>query len=407
MRSAGRPLGRRAHARRPHAARRRAPARARERAAADPALARRAAGGDRARRSTISCGARRTSADDAAALDALAPAYLRCSRASAAAAIRRATASLSFDEFTAIYPVGTSPPTPRGAGARSRSTRPRVGARSPPTSAASPPTTSRSTTPTATRRGCRTCTSATTMHNSIHTPWWKMGPEDAKFLPAGVAASHPRQPRRQTVLAPLAALARPDVARLHPPEYRPHRRAPPDPAGRERPPLRGRRLPRALGALRRLRHRRRPDARGDGRPLLHRLLADRREAGSPAGEKRAPRLLRLALRRRPRVGRRPRRLSRRPRRRASSAATPAKAGATPGCALREADYQPETVQFYRLVDIPFARELRQVGVHDPATVLFDRRASAADRGQKASVQVLRATLETDAPSRPTKRRRGQ
>src|SRR5262249_40696005 len=30
--------------------------------------------------------------------------------------------------------------------------------------------------------------------------------------------------------------------------------------------------------------------------------------------------------------------------------------------LYEADSQPETVQFYRLVDIPFARELRKVGV---------------------------------------------
>jgi hypothetical protein len=34
-------------------------------------------------------------------------------------------------------------------------------------------------------------------------------------------------------------------------------------------------------------------------------------------------------------------------------------------ALREAAYEPERVQFYRLVDIPFARELRKVGVHTP------------------------------------------
>jgi hypothetical protein len=33
--------------------------------------------------------------------------------------------------------------------------------------------------------------------------------------------------------------------------------------------------------------------------------------------------------------------------------------------LREAAYEPERVQFYRLVDIPFARELRKVGVHTP------------------------------------------
>ena len=33
--------------------------------------------------------------------------------------------------------------------------------------------------------------------------------------------------------------------------------------------------------------------------------------------------------------------------------------------LREAAYEPERVQFYRLVDIPFARALRQVSVHHP------------------------------------------
>lgn len=33
--------------------------------------------------------------------------------------------------------------------------------------------------------------------------------------------------------------------------------------------------------------------------------------------------------------------------------------------LREADYEPEKIQFYRMVDIPFARELRQVAVHHP------------------------------------------
>ena len=93
-------------------------------------------------------------------------------------------------------------------------------------------------------------------------------------LPAGgVAERGPRQPRRQAVPLSLAALARADVARLHAPERRPHRRAAPDPAGRDRAPLRRRRLLQPVGALRRLRHRRRPHARGDGRPLLHRLLA--------------------------------------------------------------------------------------------------------------------------------------
>jgi hypothetical protein len=34
-------------------------------------------------------------------------------------------------------------------------------------------------------------------------------------------------------------------------------------------------------------------------------------------------------------------------------------------ALREAAYEPERVQFYRLVDVPFARELRKVSVYHP------------------------------------------
>jgi len=34
-------------------------------------------------------------------------------------------------------------------------------------------------------------------------------------------------------------------------------------------------------------------------------------------------------------------------------------------ALREANYEPEKIQFYRLVSIPFARELRKVGLHHP------------------------------------------
>jgi hypothetical protein len=33
--------------------------------------------------------------------------------------------------------------------------------------------------------------------------------------------------------------------------------------------------------------------------------------------------------------------------------------------LHEADYEPEKIQFYRLVDIPFARELRKVGLRHP------------------------------------------
>ncbi|MEO6028288.1 MAG: hypothetical protein ABIR79_15600 [Candidatus Binatia bacterium] len=54
-------------------------------------------------------------------------------------------------------------------------------------------------------------------------------------------------------------------------------------------------------------------------------------------------------------------------------------------ALREADYQPETVQFYRMVDIPFARALRQVGLHAPAADFFQRREAATTKGLHAAV----------------------
>jgi hypothetical protein len=44
----------------------------------------------------------------------------------------------------------------------------------------------------------------------------------------------------------------------------------------------------------------------------------------------------------------------------------AKDGATyDGLALYEAAYEPEKFQMYKLVDIPFARALRKVGVHHP------------------------------------------
>ena len=49
-------------------------------------------------------------------------------------------------------------------------------------------------------------------------------------------------------------------------------------------------------------------------------------------------------------------------------------------ALREAAYEPERVQFYRLVDIPFARELRKVSVEHP----FPGLALAASAPEHAS-----------------------
>jgi hypothetical protein len=68
--------------------------------------------------------------------------------------------------------------------------------------------------------------------------------------------------------------------------------------------------------------------------------------------------------------------------------------------LREADYQTETVQFYRLIDIPFARALRQVGVDQPAPALLESR-------QAASAQVMRATIDADGPARPARKRRAR
>ena len=66
--------------------------------------------------------------------------------------------------------------------------------------------------------------------------------------------------------------------------------------------------------------------------------------------------------------------------------------------LREADYQPETVQFYRLIDIPFARALRQVGVDQPADELFTR-------PQSAKASVMRATIGSDVARARRSRRR--
>ncbi len=69
--------------------------------------------------------------------------------------------------------------------------------------------------------------------------------------------------------------------------------------------------------------------------------------------------------------------------------------------LREADYQPETVQFYRMVDIPFARALRQVCVDEPEPDAL-KRSSEGDR-REAKIQVLRATSD-EAPRRARRRR---
>ena len=70
--------------------------------------------------------------------------------------------------------------------------------------------------------------------------------------------------------------------------------------------------------------------------------------------------------------------------------------------LREADYQPETVQFYRMVDIPFARALRQVSVDQPEPDALERSADGDRR--EAKIQVLKATTDGEVPRRARRRR---
>ena len=57
--------------------------------------------------------------------------------------------------------------------------------------------------------------------------------------------------------------------------------------------------------------------------------------------------------------------------------------------LREANYQTEKIQFYRLVDIPFARELRKVSVHHPL--------AAADARPLCTQNVLRCKTGVASP----------
>ena len=65
-------------------------------------------------------------------------------------------------------------------------------------------------------------------------------------------------------------------------------------------------------------------------------------------------------------------------------------------ALREADYETEKIQFYRSVDISFARELRKVGLHHPFPATLARLSclKSTSRSQKTvaspSLQPLTA-----------------
>jgi len=55
--------------------------------------------------------------------------------------------------------------------------------------------------------------------------------------------------------------------------------------------------------------------------------------------------------------------------------------------LREADYEPEKIQFYRFVDVAFARELRKISVHHPFPNSLAQ-LSAPQRGKQGSAATL-------------------
>jgi hypothetical protein len=221
-----------------------------------------------------------------------------------------------------------------------------------------------------------------TMHNAIHTPWWKMGPQDAKFLPAAwrnvTSGSRDGQPfrklwllsrgpmshgcthlntghiaeLRQMLPADSNALYDVDVFLTRSEDYDVF-----DIDGDLAPEVIGVRYFIAYSLIAgkpdrlRVKNERRAfydwlyagDLQYEGDQGVFHDVRDGRFVGRDAREGHSyDRVL-----------------------------------------LREADYQPETVQFYRMVDIPFARELRKVGVHYPAGELF------ADRGA-ARAMTLRA-----------------
>jgi hypothetical protein len=226
-----------------------------------------------------------------------------------------------------------------------------------------------------------------TMHNAIHTPWWKMGPEDAKFLPAAwrdvTSGSRDGQPFRKLWLlsrgpmshgcthlntghiAELRQMLPADGDQLYDVDVFLTRSEDYDVFdidGDLVPEVMGVRYFIAYSLINgkpdrlRVKNERRAfydwlyagDLHYDGDQGVFSDVRDGRFVGRDAREGRS-------------YGR---------------------------VLLREADYQPETVQFYRMVDIPFARELRKVGVHHPASALF------ADRGVPRST-----TLRADSARR--------
>ena len=312
------------------------------------------------------------SSNDAAGLDALAPAYTTLLARVSGDRYPVKNGSLTFAEFTAIYPVGTVAayttwrgraipqyPTP---GRRALTTHQRtLVADHIPTDDSysySPWLPYMHVTP--------------TMHNAIHTPWWKMRPSDAKFLPAAwrtvTGGSRDGQPFQKLWLlsrgpmshgcthlntghiAELRQILPADSERLYEVDVylaKSELYDVFDIDGDLTPEVMGVRYFIAYSLI-------------NGKPDRLRVKSERRAyydwlyGGDLAyeGEHGVFHDVRDAafVGRDARDGRSYARL-----------------------ALREADYQPETVQFYRMVDIPFARALRQVGLQYPATELLARR----------------------------------
>jgi hypothetical protein len=237
-----------------------------------------------------------------------------------------------------------------------------------------------------------------TMHNAIHTPWWKMGPEDASFLPASwrqvTRGSRDGKPFQKLWLLSRGPMSH-GCTHLNTGHIAELRQMLPAESDRlydvdvflarsedyDVFDIDGDLVPEVMGVKYfiaysliagkpdrlRVKNERRAyydwlyggDLGFEGDQGVFRDVRDARFVGRDAREGRGyPRVL-----------------------------------------LREAEYQPETVQFYRVIDIPFARALRQVGVDQPTTALLERR-------QAASAQVLRASTDADPPARP-RRKRGQ
>jgi hypothetical protein len=234
-----------------------------------------------------------------------------------------------------------------------------------------------------------------TMHNAIHTPWWKMGPADAKFLPATwrqvSAGSRDGEPFKKLWLlsrgpmshgcthlntghiAELRQILPADGDRLYDVDVyltRSEHYDVFDIVGDLVPEVMGVRYFIAYSLVAgkpdrlRVKNERRAfyewlyggDLQWEGDQALFRDVRDARFVGRDAREGRS--YARVVL--------------------------------------REAPYEAETVQFYRMIDIPFARALRQIGLHHRALAALESR-------QASNAQVMRMSAG-DAP-RPRTRRK--